>query len=392
MVHSEKQTIRKLLIVISDVNRGGLLTSIIQKLHLEQIELNIVIISEFSPEICRELNDLEISCEVWNRSTKSQYLLLFLRSLWMLLRLRPKTIFASGQLATAIIIPASFLTRVKNRIFVRHHSDLHHIEQQSRLRHIRARYIDYLNNTLATKIVAVSLVVQEIMVTQERVKQGKIVVIHNGIDFRAFTTNRKQKSQSLQFSAKTRYPIFGVVSRLTNWKGVEYTALAFCEFLKTHPSAFLLIIGAHGDSYPRVREILSTIDSDSYEFRQQDLAIASTFDCFDAFVHVPTRPNAEAFGLVYLEAIQKNIPSIFSRSGILMEIEDPGANFFMVPYCDSNAILNSMLDIFQRDVVKHDINPEWLKQFSLEVMNSKYFDLLGFSGDMEMNGTIESSQ
>lgn len=383
MKNSEKQKNRKLLVVISDVNRGGLLTSIIQKLQLEKIELKIIIICEFCPEICRELRDLGIPCEVWNRSSKNQYLLLFFRVIRMLFRLRPEKVFTSGQLATAITIPASFFTRVKDRIFVRHHSDLHHIEQQSRLKNKRALYIDYVTNTLASKIVAVSLVVQEILVTQEKVKQTKIVVIHNGIDFEAFTVKKNSDSQSLQSSTNIRYPIFGVVSRLTHWKGVEYTALAFCELLKTHPSAFLLIIGAHGDSYPKVREILSTLDSTSYEFREQDLAIANTFDSFDVFVHVPTRPKAEAFGLVYLEAIHKKVPSIFSQSGILLEIQDPSAYFYMVPHCDSNAILNSMLDIVQHGVKKQEIDPDWIKRFHIGVMTSKYVELLSFSSNLK---------
>lgn len=383
MKNSEKQKNAKLLIVISDVDRGGLLTSIIQKLQLEKIELKLIIISEFCPEIWRELHDLGIPSEVWKRSSKRHYLFLFIRVICLLSRLRPEKVFTSGQLATSITIPASFFTRVKDRIFVRHHSDLHHVKQQPRFKNKRALYIDHITNALASKIVAVSLVVQEVLVTQEKVKQRKIVVIHNGINFEAFAVKKNPDSQSSHFSTKIRYPIFGVVSRLTHWKGVEYTALAFCEILKTHPSAFLLIIGAHGDSYPKVREILSTIDSNSYEFREQDLAIASTFDSFDVFVHVPTRQKAEAFGLVYLEAIHKRIPSIFTQSGILMEIEDPNSYFYMVPHCDFSAILNSMLDIVQHGFNKQEINPDWLKQFHLGVMTSKYVELLSFSRNLK---------
>ena len=177
-------------------------------------------------------------------------------------------------------------------------------------------------------------------------------------------------------SNKDNYPEIGVVSRLTTWKGVHFTAKAFVKFSKLYPNAKLVIIGEPSDSFAAVRETLSAVNPRQYVFHNNDLNISETFAKFDIFIHVPISPLAEAFGLVFIEAMVLGIPSIFTKSGVIQDFETPENFFYMVPYSDDESIFNEMIKITQNSEEKLPIDPVLLSQYSKESMTKKYLDAL----------------
>jgi hypothetical protein len=102
---------------------------------------------------------------------------------------------------------------------------------------------------------------------------------------------------------------------------VEHTAIAFEKIQEIYPKAKLEIYGSKMDSYTDINRVLARVPSDRYEFFEPDGNVFSKYQNFDLFIHVPTGPSEEAFGLVYLEALAAGVPSIFTRSGILNELE-----------------------------------------------------------------------
>jgi glycosyltransferase involved in cell wall biosynthesis len=282
-----------------------------------------------------------------------------------LIKNRPTVIIASGQYATLASIPLAFLLRIRNRIHVRHHSNFHHKENM-RL----ALSSDLLMNFFSTKIVAVSRVVSEILIQKELVPSHKVALIHNGVDLKNFRQiDRNLNDYSQEFRV-------GVISRLTEWKGVEYTAGAFEIFNTKYPNSYLHIVGAPADSLPAVENILNRLPSENYEIESINWDMPGFLKSINVLVHVPLEPEDEAFGLVYIEALASTTPSIFTISGVLNELEDPERYFAVVPSRDSNSIFQKLEEYYLQKNVYEEIPIDWLSQFSLQKQGLAYLKLL----------------
>ena len=282
-----------------------------------------------------------------------------------LIRNRPKTLIASGQYATFASIPIAFLLRISDRIHVRHHSNFHH-KDNMRL----GLWLDLLMNFFSTKIVAVSRVVSDVLIQKESVPKYKVALIHNGVDLKHFgQVDRELNNYSQEFRV-------GVISRLTELKGVEYTASAFKIFNGKYPNSYHHIVGSAADSQAAVENTLNQLPSKNYEIESINWDMPGFLKSINVLVHVPLEPDAEAFGLVYIEALASGTPSIFTISGILNELENPERYFAVVPSRDSNSIFQNLEEFYLRNSVYEEIPIDWLNQFSLQKQGLAYLKLL----------------
>jgi glycosyltransferase involved in cell wall biosynthesis len=238
--------------------------------------------------------------------------------------------------------------------------------------------VDRASNRLATTIVAVSTVVRDILIRDEAVSQDKIAVIYNGVDLTNFRSEPRLSEQPSTITiSNTRLFNIGVISRLTEWKGVEYTATAFVRLQKEFPDSRLRIVGAFADSYSHVKGILSTVASDKYAFEKSNSNIPLFLHGLDVFVHVPVGIDDEAFGIVYIEALTSGIPCIFTQSGVLNELETPDRYAHIVAFRNSEEIYLNLKKIIQDEYHSKSAVPEsWLNQFSLDQMAREYAELL----------------
>jgi len=69
---------------------------------------------------------------------------------------------------------------------------------------------------------------------------------------------------------KTKYnfegynPVIGVISRFTEWKGVQYIIPAFKLLLDEYPHAKLVLANATGDYENEINNLLMQLPADSY--------------------------------------------------------------------------------------------------------------------------------
>jgi glycosyltransferase involved in cell wall biosynthesis len=283
---------------------------------------------------------------------------------------RPSTIMASGQYATILGLLPAYMMRVRRRVFIRHHSNFHTKNNM----HL-GMFADRIANFMSTHIVAVSEVVKEILINTEGVSTAKVIMIRNGVDLEGFA---KASPSDKNFGAKPREVFrIGVVSRLAGWKGVQFTVDAFLMLKAKYPSTHLAIVGAPSDSFRQIQEKLLTLDDSDYSLTQWHPDVLGLLQNLDVFVHVPIGPQDEAFGLVYIEALASRTPSIFTISGVLHELPSPEKYAHIVPYEDSEAIFNKMVEIVEGVVRNRELVPqEWLQQYSLQTMGKKYLNLL----------------
>lgn len=363
----------RIVLVFSDVNSSPLLIAILKQLQAKQISFRVILIGNPELNISQEMRVLNIPFIVIPKRSKYGALSLIFSVMKEFLRSKPKVVYTSGQYATITGILSAYILRVPRRIFTRHHSNLHHAYSMK-----FGIWIDRCANYLSTDIVAVSQIVKEILIDVENTSSNKITLIHNGINLNEFRQSELQTSQSQSIEKDPRRIInIGVISRLTEWKGVIYSVEAFIQLHLEFPNAHLHLIGAHADTFEQISNALAKIDSSRYTINEWGSDIPRFLNNLDIFIHVPIGPKEEAFGLVYVEALASGTSCIFTLSGVLHELPSITDYVEIVPYKDSEAIYSSMVKILNKSQPPKELVPqEWLEQFSMDVMADQYLNLM----------------
>jgi glycosyltransferase involved in cell wall biosynthesis len=364
---------RSILLVFSDVNQSPQLQSIVKTLMLNECIPRVILIGNSQIQIRQDMSDLDVDYKHIPHRGKYSSIILFLTVSLEILRRKPSVLYASGQFASATGMVCGFFLRVPIRIFTRHHSNYHH-----RYNLKFGIYVDQITSKMATCIVAVSEVVKSILIEVENVPSYKVVLISNGIDLERFSKAFPTiYSEAVLERNKNSNLKIGMVARMTDWKGVEYGALAFREFVKFYPNAHLTIIGAFSDSYEKVCEALKPLPAKNFTLEEFRSDIPQFLASLNIFIHVPTGLHDEAFGIVYVEALSVGTPSIFTLSGVLQELNDPNKYAEIVPYMNSDAVLASMLKIANNvSSIQSRVPEAWIQSFSIDQMSLRYTEII----------------
>lgn len=361
------------LLVFSDVNFSPQLLSILQELHIQQNAFRVILIGDPDLTIAQQIKSRKWNLKVIPKRGKIASIVnLFVIGLEVI-RNRPNVLFASGQFATGSSMVAGKLLNVQKRIFIRHHSNFHY-KYNMRL----GILIDRLANKFCTEIVAVSEVVKNILITHERVNPEKIRIIHNGIELERFRNinSRNTEKSDVQQKADKQFNI-GVISRLTELKGVKFIAQAFTKLHKEFPNSHLHVIGAFSDSYTEVLKTLLPINPGSYTLQKENSDIPNFFRKLDVFIHVPVGVQDEAFGIVYIEGLASGVECIFTRSGVLNELDDADRYVTIVAPQESEMIyLNLRKICLGISAERQPVPEEWINQFDLNKVAKDYADLI----------------
>ncbi len=263
---------------------------------------------------------------------------------------------------------AGKMAGIRKRIYTRHHSIYHH-----RFFPKAVKY-DKLVSYFSTDIVAISKNVRHILIEMEHVQPQKVHLIHHGFRFEDFDnlTNERIEKLRNKYSVKNKYPVIGVISRFTWWKGVQNIIPAFKRLLQDYPGAFLILANAGGDYKSEIKKLLNEIPQQNYieiEFENDFIAL---YKLFDVFVHVPVDEQSEAFGQTYIEALASGIPSVFTLSGIACEFIKHKKNAWVAAYENENDIYTGIKSLLDDKVLAEEIKETGKKDvrklFALEKM------------------------
>ena len=111
-----------------------------------------------------------------------------------------------------------------------------------------------------------------------------------------------------------------MISRQTSLKGIVYALLAFERFLEFDAGATFCLAGAEADDSARIHEITKRLPLGSFSEIKATDEIDKFLGNLDVFLHIPTGPNVESFGLVYLESLLAGPQCIFTKSGVVHEL------------------------------------------------------------------------
>lgn len=346
-----KQEKLKVVTVISDVDYALAYEWLSKHFDKTRFEPVFILISPAEPKLLSIIRNQ--NCEAYYLKSGGKFSMpfLFLKVLRLFIKLKPQIIHGHLFLATLLSLIAAKLLRIENRIFTRHHSTNNLYYYPGMVKY------DKLMSSAATRIVAVSNLVKSTMVQYEGANPNKITVINHGLDFNSLEQVSSESINKLRikYNLNKPGPVIGAISRFIHLKGVQDIVKAFNVVLEHYPTAHLVLGNAKGNYSNEIQELLKTIPSNSYTLIAFEEDIFSLYKLFDVFIHVPIQEDVEAFGQTYIESLASGIPSIFTKSGIGLEILEHKKNCWIVNYQSPEEIATGIKTILEDDTLKKNM-------------------------------------
>ncbi len=330
----------RVIYVISNIDRWIAFEWIAEATRQSKfIEISFVLLTDGETYFQKWLGEQGISfCHFNFNGNKLLYPGLIVKLYKLFKKRKPEIVHTHFLDATVLGLTAALFAGIKHRIYTRHHSTYHHKFAK------KGVYYDKYSNLLATKIIAISGVVEKVLLKKEQVPKGKVRTIPHGFHINCFSHPDQKQVNALKqkYNKKHRTPVIGVISRHIEWKGVQYTIEAYKEVLISYPNALLILVNARGSYSLELKQKLKDLPKVSFISIPFETDIEALYQLFDIFVHVPVDEDIEAFGQIYIESLAAGIPSIFTLSGIANDFIENEENALVVNYCDSDGIFNKI--------------------------------------------------
>jgi glycosyltransferase involved in cell wall biosynthesis len=187
-------------------------------------------------------------------------------------------------------------------------------------------------------------------------------------------------------SWKNAVPIFGLVGRITPWKGQHIFLQAAQILQQKNVIAQFHIIGAPlfgEEAYETQIREQARVLGESVEFLGFRDDMQTVLGQLDVLVHASTLP--EPFGQVVTEGMAVGLPIIASRGGGVQEIIREGDTGILTPMGDATALAVAMQDLLQNPQYAHtlgsnayrDVRERFTATQTAEQLQQLYRSLLG---------------
>lgn len=332
--------------IVSFINKALAFEWLAEYLDKEKINLHFILLNKGDSDLEKFLISKNISFNRITYTGKKDILKAIYLTIKILKKTKTEVVHTHLFDANIVGLTAAKICGIKKRIHTRHHSNYHHAYYPKAVKY------DKFVNYLSTQIVAITDVVKRILIEKEGVPEEKIKLIHHGFQLQNFKNQNQNSIKNLQnkYNSANQHPVIGVISRYTEWKGIQYIIPAFSELLKKYPSALLILANADGEYKYKIKELLNTIPKENYVEIEFEKDIFSLYHLFDVFVHVPISAEMEAFGQIYVEALSAEIPSVFTLSGIANEFIENEKNALVVDFKNSNQIYEAIIKILENKI------------------------------------------
>ena len=266
-------------------------------------------------------------------------------------------IFAHGFYASLVSVLCGKTLARTRVISTRHHGAGHYKSRRMRL-------LDRIISAFSSQNIAISDLTEHLLLS-EGTHASKIFQLSNSINIHNFMGKAKISKVEMRkiLGCESTDFVIAMVSRFVEWKGVEYCIAAFSEVSREIPNAKLVFLNSYGRTH-QIEKALAKLDSSKVIFATQVEDMHSFYHSIDVLVHIPIRPSSEPFGLVYLEALASGVPSIFTRSGVLLEMTDPGRHSYLVDYESSSEVAEAIFSAYRAEF-KPRIGLEEMMKYSL---------------------------
>ncbi|MGD1839684.1 MAG: glycosyltransferase family 4 protein [Thermonemataceae bacterium] len=366
---------RNVTYIVSNINKALAFEWIVDNVDTSRFRLSFILFNTADSSLEHFLKERKIPTKRIAYRGKKDLLKAVWRTLTFLRAFKPDVIHTHLFEASLVGLFVGKLLGIKKRLYTRHHATFHQVYFP------RAVYYDKMISRLATDVVAISQNVQKVLTQQEKVPNKKVHLVHHGFDLAAFENIPEARIDLVRkhHQLYDAFPVIGVIARQTQLKGIQYIIPAFKRLLEDYPKAHLVLANAQGTYKATIDQHLATLPEGHFTEIIFENDLASLYQLFDVYVHVPIDPQLEAFGQTYVEALAAGIPSVFTLSGVATEFIQHEYNALVVDYKNEaqiyEAIQRLLSDkVFAQQLIKN--GKESVKAlFSLKMMIQKLENL-----------------
>ncbi len=348
---------KRVTYIISDIDKALAFEWIALHIDKKKIDLSFLLLTSQQTYLQLFLQKNGIKATHILFRGKNDWPLAWWKTYQFLKKNKPDIVHCHLLQASIIGLSAAYAANVKSRIYTRHHSDFHF------------RYFpkgvkwDKCCNKMATNIIAPSHAVKYVLTEYEKVNEKKISLIHHSFDLDYFSgipdSTRTEMIQ--KYNPSRQVPVIGIISRFTALKGIQYIIPAFKKLLAHYPEALLLLFNARGDYADEIEYLLQGIPASNYKTIPFENELAGVYALFDIFVQASTDTTIEAFGQTYVEALAAGIPSVFTLSGVAAEFIKDRENAMVVPFKNSDAIYDAMIELLENPSLRERLKLAGIK-------------------------------
>ena len=261
-------------------------------------------------------------------------------------------------------------------VITRHVALSHHLIGGLR----KGLYMTFDNKALrsAARIITVTEVVADDLVSNQGVDRSKIVTIYNGVDLEKFSEVNRQKKTEIRagLGIDGRKDVVGMVAQLTDWKGIPYFLKAIPLILGRHPNTIFLIVGDGTErrNLETLAQALGIASNVIFAGYRRD--IPEMISIMDVSVLSSLR---EGLPNVLIEAMAMRKPVVATNVGGVPELVVDSKTGFLIPPRDPNALARAIIELLasrEKRTRFGEAGRRYAEQkFSLAQMVKSYEDL-----------------
>jgi len=209
----------------------------------------------------------------------------------------------------------------------------------------------------ADRVVAVSNLTRNIVISRYGINPEKVVTVHNGVE-------PSEASSYQRFDKNFDEKIVTFLGRITFQKGPEYFVEAANKVLKTNPGVRFVMAGS-GDMLRKMIRRVARLGI-SHRFHFTGFLKGDDVDRMFGMSDVYVMPSvSEPFGISPLEAMQSKVPVIISKQSGVAEVLQYAVK---VDFWDIDAMADAI-----NGLLHYEALPEMFKKFGkAEVENLKW--------------------
>lgn len=361
---------KTLLHFIQDSDTSGIFPNLAKWHDQSRYRVLFASLNEFAPWLREYMESQGVECFSCDAKSRKDYLLAILKLSAFLKKEKVDILHVHLFDPSIVGLLAGVKAGTKYRVMTRHYSDYH--TRINKKWHVK---LDQMCNRLSHKIIGVSEHTSDHVVEVEGTPREKVVTIYNGIDFdrvKPSEDNFRARVRK-EFNAEDKFLIL-TIGRLHPEKGYPYLFEAVTKLKKITDKPFIWLIAGKGPFDEEFHRRVSELGCDDVVkfigFRNDIPDLMSTADVF-------VLPSvAEAFGVVFAEAIYLGTPIVATKIGGIPEIVTDGVDGILIPPANSDAIAEAVADLInQPEKLKSLANSgkqKVIERFEFEDMTRKY--------------------
>lgn len=185
------------------------------------------------------------------------------------------------------------------------------------------------------RVIAISDDVFSHLKSDFHLPQEQMALVPHGIDIDAFPLIDEQRRVKTKREMNLKGPVVGIISRLSDVKGISFLIEAMQDVISKFPQAQCLIVGEGKEEKLLRNKVSDLCLQESIHFYPIVNQTPKMLSAFDVFVMPSLK---EGLGLSVMEAQAMGLPVVASRVGGLKTLIQEGKTGFLVLPADKKAL------------------------------------------------------